>query len=123
MSQRFDASSIRPVRWGELRQLPTGHWLTTWRIDTISLDRARLPAVEDAARDDREGFYPALALAEPLVLEAAVETTRWGMELDYYELTYRLFSLIDSQVGRIRLIQGAPRDWWRPFRQVPQNPA
>ncbi len=121
MSQQFDANSIRPVKWGDVRQLPTGHWLTSWLIELDAADASQLSAVAEAARDDRAGFYPQLTLGEPLMLEVEAETTHWSMELDYYELTYRLFTLIDSRIGRIRTIQGAPRDWWRPFRHVPGN--
>lgn len=121
MGQQFDASSIKPVQWGAVRQLPTGHWITTWQIELVAADPIRLPEIEEAARDDAAGFAPRLVLREPHALDAEIETVHRAMELDYYELTYRLFVMIDSRVGRIRSIQGSPRDWWQPFRNAKQD--
>jgi hypothetical protein len=116
MAEQFNADSIKPIRWGEVSELPNGHWLTTWTIDLESVDLSQFGSVVDAATDTEAGFSPRLTQTGPTTIAVAVETTRWGMELDYYDLTYRLLSLIDSRLGRIATIQGTPRDWWKPFR-------
>ena len=116
MSEDYDATWIKPIRWGERVQLPDGHWRTTWTIDMETLDMAGLGDVASLAADAEAGFTPRLRATGPVELLVTVDTTRWGMELDYYDLTYRLFKRIDARLGRIRLIQGTPREWWKPFR-------
>lgn len=107
---------IRPVRWGALVQLSEGHWRTTWEIELEALDVTGLDEVASGAADAEAGFTPRLSARGSVDLLVTVDTTRWAMELDYYDLTYRLFKVIDARLGRIRRIQGTPREWWRPFR-------
>lgn len=116
MPEQFDTSWVKPIRWGTLTQLPDGHWETTWDIEQESLDTTQLADVATAAADAEAGFTPRFTLRGETDLLVTVETVRWGMEVDYYGLTYRLCRLIDSQLGRIRLIQGTPREWRNPFR-------
>jgi len=52
---------------------------------------------------------PSLTIQGQAEVLVTIETSRWGMELDYDDLTYRLFKLIDSQLGRIRFIARAAR--------------
>ena len=105
----------KPTRWGELARLPDGHWLTSWKIELESLDLTNLAEVAASATNPEAGFTPTLTPQGDANLLVTIETSRWGMEDDYYGLTYRLFRLIDSQLGRIRFIQGDPRNWRNPF--------
>lgn len=116
MSKDDYAAWVKPIRWGEVAQLPDGHWQTTWNIEMETLDAAGLDEVAAMAADAEAGFTPRLSAPGPMELLVTVDTTRWGMEVDYYGLTYRLFKLIDERLGRIRLIQGTPREWRNPFR-------
>jgi len=104
-----------PVRWGELAQLPDGRWLTSWTIELESLDLTNLADVVARATNLEAGFTPTLTPYGQANFLVTIETSRWGMESDYYGLTYQLFRLIDSQLGRVRFIQGAPRNWRYPF--------
>src|SRR5258707_1587348 len=101
---------------GGLVQLLTGHWRTSWALELEPLDAPHLHDAAAAAGDSEAGFMPSLTMQGQAEVLVTIETSRWGMELDYYDLTYRLFKLIDSRLGRIRFIQGTPRDWWSPFR-------
>jgi hypothetical protein len=112
----YDASMVYPIQWGKLAQLPDGHWQTTWELELEALAVDRLDRVAAAAADPAAGFSATLTTHGQNRLVLALDTVRWGMEDDYYALTYRAFGLIDAQVGRIRTIQGCPRDWYRPFR-------
>lgn len=116
MPEHDYAAWLKPIRWGDLAQLPDGHWLTSWVIELESLDLTNLAEVAARATDPAAGFTPTLAPQGEANLLVTIETSRWGMEVDYYGLTYRLFTLIDSQLGRIRFIQGTPREWRNPFR-------
>lgn len=116
MTEQFNADSIMPIRWGEVSELPNGYWLTSWTIDLETVDLSQFGSVADAATDTEAGFSPRLTQAGATTIAVTVETTRWGMELDYYDLTYRLLGLIDSRLGRIRSVQRTPREWWKPFR-------
>ena len=116
MPAEYSADDIKPIRWGELFQVSPSCWQTLWTIDLELVDVSRLDEVASASYEPVAGFQAELTLQGPLTIGVSIETTRWGMELDYYGLTYRLFRLIDSRIGRIRLIQGTPRDWWQPFR-------
>jgi hypothetical protein len=115
MPEHVDLTWLKPIQWGKLEQLPNGHWLTTWEIELETLDATLLAEVATAAADPDAGFTPRFIPQEQGNLVVTVETSRWGMEVDYYGLTYQLFRLIDSRVGRIRLIQGTPREWRNPF--------
>lgn len=106
---------VHPLQWGEHTQLPSGYWRTTWTIQLESLNGAQVKDVEVAASDSEAGFTVAIYTNENSVLEIEIETVRRAMEDDYHILTYRLFRLIDSRLGRILLLQGSPRDWWPPF--------
>ena len=80
-----------------------------------TLDATGLDEVASLAADAVAGFTPRLSAQSPVELRVTVDNTRWGLEDDYYGLTYQLFKLIDAQLGRIRLIQGSPREWWSAF--------
>jgi hypothetical protein len=116
MSEQDYASWVKPVHWGRLAQLPDGRWLTTWQIELEALDATQLQEVAAEAADPEAGFTARLAMQGRTDLVVTIVTRRWGMEVDYYGLTYRLFRLIDARVGRIRLLQGSPREWWSIFR-------
>ncbi|HEX6800616.1 MAG TPA: hypothetical protein VF116_23085 [Ktedonobacterales bacterium] len=105
----------KPTRWGELTQLPNGHWRTTWQIALESLDATRVEDVAATATHRDAGFAVELTPHGQSDLMVTIDTSRWGQEVDYYGLTYELFRLIDSRLGRIRFIQGSPREWWSPF--------
>lgn len=106
---------VKPTRWGEVVQLPDGHWRTTWTIELESPTSVDLAEITAMAADAEAGFTPRLSLQGTAELLVTIDTTRWGLEDDYYGLTYRLFKLIDAELGRIRFIQGSPREWWSPF--------
>ncbi len=116
MSSEYKASDIKPIRWGKLVQLSPSHWQTSWTIDLESIDTSQIDGVISATYEPLAGFEAELTVQRPRTISAVIKTTHWGMELDYYELTYQLFRLINSRIGRIHLINGAPRDWWQPFR-------
>ncbi len=116
MAHQFDASSIKPIRWGEVRELPSGAWEAMWTIELETLDSSQVQEVADSAVNAEAGFSPTLTQVGSTTIAMAIETTRWSKELDYFELTYRLLTLIDSSIGKIRLVNGTPRDWWQPFR-------
>lgn len=107
---------VKPVHWGKVEQQSNGHWLTTWEIELETLDGTRLEEVAEAATDPTAGFTPRFNPHGAGDLTVTIETTRWGMEVDYYGLTYQLFRLIDARLGRIRFLQGSPREWWSLFR-------
>ncbi len=109
------ASWIKPRRWGKREQLPNGHWLTTWEIELESLDATQLEAVAAAATDLEAGFTPRLTPHGTADLTVKVETVRRATEDDYLGMTYQLLRLIDAQVGRVRVLQGSPREWWSPL--------
>ena len=115
MADSYDAGAIRPVQWGEVSKSSSG-WTTAWDLVLESIDDRAIVDVESSGKDVGAGFEPKLTVADDS-LTIRVETARWGMELDYYALTYRLFEAIDARIGRIRTIQGSPRDWWQPFRE------
>ncbi len=116
MASEYKANDIKPIRWGTLVRLSPNRWRTTWTIELEAMDTSQIDEVVSAAYEPLAGFEAELTMPGPYTIIAVIETTRWGMELDYYELTYRLFRLINFRIGRIRFINGVPRDWWRPFR-------
>jgi len=49
---------------------------------------------------------------------AVATTTRANAFSDevFFAMAFRLFERLESKFGRVRTIQGQPRDQWRPFR-------
>src|SRR5260221_8136694 len=119
----YDATSIKPIRWGELVQLPNGHWRTSWALELDSLDATHLHDVAAAAGDSEAGFMPSLTIQGQAEVLVTIETSRWGMELDYDDLTYRLVKLIYSPLSPIRVIQGITPGLWRPLCSTLGNKA
>jgi hypothetical protein len=116
MSEPDYSSWVKPVQWGKRWQLPNGHWLTSWEIELESLDATQLEAVAGAATDPEAGFTPHFTPHGAADLTVKVETVRRASEDDYFGMTYQLFRLIDARLGRIRFLQGSPREWWSIFR-------
>ncbi len=105
----------KPTQWGVVAHLPDGRWRTTWTFEMDVLDETCIDEVVAAAAKPAAGFAVTLQPHKQNELVAVIDTNRWGMETDYYGFTYLLFKLIDTRVGRIRLIQGSPREWYPPF--------
>ncbi|MGH2390590.1 MAG: hypothetical protein ACRDIE_20510, partial [Chloroflexota bacterium] len=106
MAKQFDASSIKPIRWGDVSKLPSGSWLAKWTIELETVDSSHLQEVTESAIHTAAGFSPKLIQAGSTTIAMAIETTRWSMELDYYDLTYQLLKVIDCRMGRILMVQG-----------------
>ncbi len=112
MVRDYDAKMIYPRTWRRPVQVADGHWRMIWNIDLETRDMTGLDAVTALATKAEAGFTPHLHVQGASNLLVEVDTTRWGLEDDYFGLTFRLFHLIDSRLGRIRFIQGDPREWW-----------
>jgi hypothetical protein len=70
-------------------------------LELESLDATHLHDAAAAAGDSEAGFMPSLTMQGQAEVLMTLETSRWGMELDYYDLTYRLFKLIDSRLAKL----------------------
>ncbi|SRR5579875_1008475 len=105
----------KPTKWGEIENLAGGKWRTTWEFELEEIEITRLDEVALKASHPEAGFFVTLQSIGDSRLIAIIDTNRWAMEVDYYGFTFQLFKSIDRSVGRIRLIQGFPRDWYSPF--------
>lgn len=111
----FDPGAIRPIRWGKVTRRPGGDWTTVW---TIQLERASQPhALELTASHLGRSELFAIASVDHSVVTLEVVSALDAMELHVMAATYELFLSLESSLGRIKSIQGTPRDWWQPFRE------
>lgn len=115
----YIAGLIRPVKWAAVAPNPDGTWTAVWHIsfqEQFSLDRAVLDDLARTCDDEFFGFHVRFDVQSEHDLCAVATTPSWSMDDPYYLLTYRMFTLLNQEIGRISAIEEQPRDWWSPFR-------
>lgn len=108
---------LSTMDWGPHRQLDSSEWLTTWPVD-LEADLENESTLEVAAAraaDEAQGFGVRIEKCGDREIKVDVLTTEWALSDQYFALTYAMFRIVDATVGRIRTINGMPRDACVPF--------
>lgn len=132
---RYGLNSITINPWPEVEHLPDGTWARVWQFvlkedvsPAVGLRAlsatigerivADLRAVDQRLADlEQDDFIVCLRRVAPCEIVATVLTKQDGWSDEFYFATYQLFRYIDELVGTIDLIEGQPRDSWRPWRR------
>lgn len=111
-NSEYSASSIKKTTWGDITQLADGRWSTVWQLEfTLPQPECTVEVISDSA----VGF-DAILKTVGRQGNLNIITREHAMSGVNYPMTYKCFRVVNDNIGKIRTIQGKPRDWYAPFR-------
>ena len=103
------------VPWPKPVQLDDGRWHRRWNVVLVEGSERR--DAEAVFRDAMATFENNVALSvEGRRVEVDVYTRRWPLEDDLFFYNFRVLKCVEDVLGEIELIEGEPRNKWRPWR-------
>jgi hypothetical protein len=116
MTDDYGSVKLFPTAVPQWSELQDGQWGREWEIRLLEpLDEQRSGSLEELAE---EGINVVVAVsADRRTLHVSTITALNPFSDDvFYAAAYRMLHKINESIGQIELIQGQPRNAWRPFR-------
>jgi hypothetical protein len=117
IKKSYSAESIIPVRWPPLVRLASGAWQRVWHVIFCnkSVDSATLR--DASVLLSKEQFSVAVVSTGPGAVSVTVQTEEDGASDEIFLANYRMLARLEEIVGEIELIEGQPRNQWRPWHR------
>jgi hypothetical protein len=101
--------------WPEWRPVGGGGWARQWTFEFETAVPDELISSVSLSEPDLEVSVEPGASPVELSVTTTTHANAWSDDIFFF-VFYRLFERLEAKFGRLRAIQGQPRDLWRPFR-------
>lgn len=94
-------------------QLAGQTWQRVWELELIDqeFDKTEIPKLEGELSNTDADVHIEVS---GTLLHIEVNTTRWALDDDLLLYFRKVLGVVDERISRIAMIQGQPRDLWRP---------
>lgn len=102
--------------WPEWRPVGDGAFVRRWKFELERALQEDFLIPDDLGDDDIEVTVSTGERDTELIATTATRQNAWSDQVFFFAF-HRLFERMEERFGRLKSIQGQPRDEWPPFRR------